>query len=886
MENSNEFIKTREDGKQVVKKVPPGYILIHRPTGMFFPPESHPGWNGVILDEDWELVDISSIASSVSSPSAPQQQSLQTSSQQQHKKQIQTSLKSNLETIQSALNLVSFLEDGEEVNIEELWESSVEFFEHSAINLKKVVEKTILEIERGVGSNKDRNVKKLLHLANELIDYLEETLKFFYLKGSTKKALSSGITIFSLVKQIINGNSIIKRFKEDLVPSKVEKSEKIFSGRFLYEIYDAIRQFEFSKRSLIMFNELLDLSTYFIKEKDLQKKQKYQLPIELLLSQIQKILKSRSGNFISVPIYEEFVEKGMFAFFVEYPEFLFRLIKKDLGIESNIKNSVHSGNGVFNYELDNGVYVVIEISKYFPGKENSFIPKSDYKYKGQQNYFLPILRIMNHDRISDEFSIRAKVYSSEGSEAKNLEKTFAYIPFSHGFESSFVMTHLLVFDVDKVDKIDEYKAFLEKTGRRAKKLSEIVESLDFKTLVKESVGSILYDVILKPTALGLSFLDFAFLKQLYPQIFEGEHSFSELDKLLKDLFGLKFLFPREEQILIDKEIVQVGPTSFYVSRRNLLSASLRYLSLIDYEYLRDKEGPIFEFTVKEKRPKELFDKSNDLAPEDIEDFKVLYRIAELSFVLSEKFFDSVLTEKDIIKALINSGIVVNSHKDLPFLYKISTKMLNALKEASSKNTAWVKYKGEAFEKMFLSILEAYLNDRYRGKEYSTSSLHRRLDLREIGYRALEIGNKRYLLYTQEEHGGIGDARMFIYDKSSNEVIPIIYELKAREKYIVPQLNSPRELYRSIHDVLLSFDSEASSYRIYKPYIYGIGIKSKQRGNYDIYFVDMNHGENLQSNVKKVKLDNKDAIIIYAPRVSITPFSLIGNSIVTSEETFD
>src|SRR5690606_28558100 len=105
---------------------------------------------------------------------------------------------------------------------------------------------------------------------------------------------------------------------------------------------------------------------------------KYQLPTELLLSQIQKILHSREGHFISVPIHGEFVDKGMFAFFISYPEFLFRLVRKDLGLEERVKSSVYAGNGVFNYELENGTSVVVEVSKYFPGKENLYIPKTDY----------------------------------------------------------------------------------------------------------------------------------------------------------------------------------------------------------------------------------------------------------------------------------------------------------------------------------------------------------------------------------------------------------------------------------------------------------------------------------------------------------------------------
>ncbi|BAK53690.1 hypothetical protein TMA_002 [Thermus phage TMA] len=881
MENFNEFIKIREDGKQVVKKVPPGYILLHKPTGMFFPPESSPGWKGVLLDEDWELVDVSFTNQNVLLSPMPQQSSVKENTKKtQTKRQINTQLKSEIKTIQSALKLSSFLESSDEVDIEDLWESSIEFLEHSIENLKELLEKAVLEIREKTSLNNEE--VKFLNSAQDLTDYLKTLLSLVSLKGDLRKSLSSGVSLSNLSKQIINGNFIYKRFKDALGK---RKSEGFFVGKFLYDIYDALRQFEFSKRSLSMFYELYEISEQFLKEKDLQKKKKYQLPMELLLSQIQKILNSRKGNFISVPIHEEFVDKGMFAFFVSYPEFLFNLVKKDLGIKEKIKSSVYAGNGVFNYELENGTYVVVEVSKYFPGKENLYVPKTDYKYKGQQNYFLPILRVLNYDKISDEFSIKARIYSDEEVEKKSIEKTFVYMPFSHGFESSFVVTHFLVFDADEIDKIEEYKRFLKKTEKRAKKISNIVDSLDFKTLVKESINSVLYDMMSRPPTLGLSFLDFLFLKQLYPKIFEGEHSFQEVDKLIKDLFGLKLLFPKDEQRLIDEEIFQAGPNSFYILRRNLLSASLRYLSLIDYEYNRNKSGPVFDFTVREKSPSEIFSEANNLAPNDLDDFDHLYRIAELSFTLASKFFDGSLTDRDIINTLLNSGLIKNFYKDLHSLYITSSLMIKELSQISSNITVWMKYKGGAFEKIFLKILEIYLNDRYNNKEYSTSSVKRRLEIQEIRYKAYEVGTNKYILYIKGEYGGIGDVRMFVYDKSSKEVIPIIYELKARDKYVVPQLNSSKELYRTIHDVLLSFDEKVTSYKIYKPYIYGIGVKAKQ-GTSDIYIVDMNNGENLAANIKKVKIKNKDAIIIYAPRVAVTPFSLIGNSVVTSEETFN
>ncbi|AZU97634.1 hypothetical protein PGDDIFCJ_00004 [Thermus phage YS40_Isch] len=880
MENSNEFIKIREDGKQVVKKVPPGYILLHKPTGMFFPPESSPGWRGVLLDEDWELVDISFTTQNVPLSPMPQQSTAQRNTPRtQAKKQIDAQIKDELETIQSALKLSSFLESKTEVNIEDLWESSVEFLEHSIENLKKSVEKAVLEFKGR--TNLDEKEEKFLNSAQSLIDYLETTLSLVYLRGDLKKSLSSGVNLPNLLKQISRGNSIYKRFKDTLEKRKVEN---YFTGRFLYDLYDALRQFEFSRRAISMFYELYKISEEFLKEKDLQKKKKYQLPTELLLSQIQKILHSREGHFISVPIHGEFVDKGMFAFFISYPEFLFRLVRKDLGLEERVKSSVYAGNGVFNYELENGTSVVVEVSKYFPGKENLYIPKTDYKYKGQQNYFLPILRTLNHDKISDEFSIKARIYSNEKVETKNIEKTFVYIPFSHGFESAFVVVHFLVFDANEIDKIEEYKKFLEKTKTRAKKLSNIVDSLNFRSLVKESISSILYDMMSRPPALGLSFLDFLFLKQLYPKIFEGEHSFQEIDKLIKDLFGLKLLFPKDEQRLIDEEIFQVGPNSFYISRRNLLSASLRYLSLIDYEYNRDKSGPVFNFTVREKSPKELFSEADNLAPKDIDDFEHLYKIAEVSFNLVDKFFSGLLTDKDVTNALLGSGLIENFYRDIYSLYMTSSSIMDELNRLSSNSYAWMQYKGGAFEKVFLKILEYYLNDRYSNKEYSTASVKRRLEAQGIKYKAYEVGSNKYILYIKDEYGGIGDVRMFIYDKSSREVVPIIYELKARDKYVVPQLNSPKELYRTIHDVLLSFDGKAQTYKIYKPYIYGIGVKSKNR-IHDVYIVDMNIGGNLVANTKKVKIKNKDAIIIYAPRVAVTPFSLIGNSIVTSEEAF-
>ncbi len=899
--SGNEFIVVRPDGTQVVKIVPPGQVLVHLPTGYYFMEYTRPGWRGVLLDQDWALMDynvfyaqqnarfLAGVQPSISLPKKV--------------RQVKVTVTDELKEIENAVKDLSFFNKRDYEEVEEFYLNFVEDLYEDAVSGEEFF-KTLVDFFNSQGQQ-------------DFATLSENLLEFF---RSTKEFLDTSPNVFKNLGGVFDFRNLLAHIKtfEQLYSPIIKLKTELRKSRqpyFLSRLERFYKNVSFGIKRLQLLLELKELLDKYKKESKLEQKMLWTISIDLVYTQLQRLEAIRNLPVEDVPILAENEQSETIKHFFSYkPEELLTLLGDEIKRiypefdPSSIVHIQEVKEGIYEFSDRQNTKIIVK-TELASERPHIYLQTTLVTYKGK-NFFAPMpLRLYNLNQTSVPIRFKLNVIRNDGhSVSDEKEKVLEFFPFSYTFSSGNLLVSYFVVDSDDKETKRKVSGYHEKTRQRLSKLNKLLENADSRSVLK-AIAPI---VILSSKKYGSNYLgfelaDLLLLKDLYPGAFSDNPKIDDIRRFVRDVFGVKHLFSKEDQEKLEAGLEDSGAYEVFIPYTYLLQSSLKLLSRYDFSYLREGMGIQLDFSLKEFSPSDVIgnDKKSFIFKkiffdeETSEEFMVLY--AKYAHELTMQLFNTnaPVTEQDVIDFIKNNNALDFLYKNgIPTdLRKISEFAKNVADFANElkfqKRVDWRNFKGQMLENLMIGFLRLILSSSFKENRRSTKNLESRIRLEkdeDIEFFEYEVDKDRSFVLIKEEKGGIADIRTMFVNKSTGDVVPFLYELKSRDKVVIPQLNSARELYRYYHDVLeVLLQGGTKKVTIHLPKLSAIGVigsSVKPEDQYEIYYADLNRrSQKPLLDVQEKTLGGKKYKKIFAPKTKLHPYSFSVGSFVSSEIAF-
>lgn len=900
----------KPDGTQVVKRVPDGYYLVHVPSGFYFPPGSQPGWKGILLDQDWDLVPVRevSIAKKNYKPSF-QQKGQSAKYMLRQNKEVQFVVHDEIEKIEKMLqqNFYKHLvkSDLQSKKIRKVYE---ELLQH----LEKFVELFNLfdnKIQSSIGQIKHLKTKQKLENSFQNVKTAVLQIQSLLSSKSALKSVVSFKDLMSIYKPMLD----VVEFVNELAKRKnfvgfeklhIEGLKSIFALRMLGLLSDLV---SLAERVGNVGNQPLSP----------QELEVYGNFVNLVLTQLDRAVAILSNPVFISSVYGDYnFEEAVKNNFLDVPEALLEFIydsynspELDAFKKKEIDRIFVNDTTVLVKFKDNAeLQISLEDPRtgiYYP-----FVMPS--VYRGRNILSPAVLRIYDTEKASGFVNFGVSVIlKDKTSEEHELSLQLKFVPISYYFSESGIHT---LYSLDRGEK--ELKSAIDRARARFNKLKELYSLVDVEDLMRNLSQKLFSKSSTQEEIyLAVEILDYLLLIERNRDIFLGGsnvHAVKAKD-LVRKLFGVYNLFGKEDREKLDSNCVEIGDNIYY-PYTYVLAASLLNLSQLDYVYARNEQGILLNFKLKSSR--EFINDVNTnhevlemlSTPEENLLAKTLdFLIEQINYLISNKF----VPESEISKYTAqNLDAFLREDPRFPLLdQKIKNEILRLFIDDVLKNHEELiqksdhHYIGAMFERLFVSTLRSLIMINAHDT-YSTVNITKN-KVNDIPVIKIDLDKKTSIFFLMDEKGGVGDVRILIVN-NGEKVLPILYELKTRSKVIVPQIHSVADLYETMKSVLTNYYGE-KEFEVYTPKLYAFGLKKPEKFEIEgatPYIIDMNEDyivssvPNLQpiveerETMRKIRQQshfvdkNFKYVVIKKSHALVSPYSYMVTSISLPESDID
>lgn len=801
------YIDYDKDGTPIVRRVPEGHALINRRTNVYFPENSEPGWNGIKLTGDWELIKL----------------------------------------VEQENILIPHRTSGNKL---EIFEGKIRSF----LKRENLVYEAIEELNHSfakVGVEIDS-----YEYLNSAIEFLENQIRF--ISEEINKFVSNGITfpgIYEVIKKFDEVKEVFNDIKETNPRSRffnIQKPEFTFTILYNYlektlrdisNIYDTLPQYTFLPTSL---------STFFYKKNRLFSRVYLEI-VRYLRNyslEVEKIFSDKNP--------EDFEAKKIFA--KEYKrniDLLFDVVKNDIPLIFAVEDLKQYGKKAVDAYFERFAIEFLDLILYSIGRPFSIKDVSSVNVEKKNRELILDVKLKNGDKYtiikSQEKNLNPMFFPSE----KNI---FHYFSSDVGpfFIDGIAENYDLAFDVkvieEKQQTPSETKDFSVSLVLRPfnyqfdSGLSKIVYIPQTKSEEKRDFGEI--------KAVAKSILDRTLHRILFSEmkaIFTGSggHGLSNIfpgiiaeilsinglinassdwddfyRRLYKSIAGRMYNLSSFEQKMLEKEIID---EKVY---RKVPSAALLMLG-INHSFKIMKILGIpqnVKVSVIKKEPNQIV----------FEQDKGVVLLSD-----TEKFIDFISSVNIVVSNLFQMNEEKISSNDL--LLRLRQKAVfddqnlqNAVVSVASRKYLEIPNmnKGEAYEEVFLDIFLEALKE-YLGTNYYYNRFQGQYTKKNFDVVHFDLGGGKKIVFVNNPYKtGVSDITFLFVNDKTREVIPFCLELKARKEIVVPQIYSAREISMILNEVGARY---FPGYVIYRPKLFGLGFfEEKQKGKkkYYPYTIDM------------------------------------------------
>lgn len=801
------YIDYDKDGTPIVRRVPEGHALINRRTNVYFPENSEPGWNGIKLTGDWELIKLTD-QRNILVPHRYSGNKLEI-----FEGEIRSFLKRENLVYEAIEELdKSFSKVGVEVDSYEYLNSAIEFIEEQIRFISKEINKFVSNNITFPGIYEA--IKKFDEV-KEVFEDIKETnprSRFF----SAQKPEFTFTVLYNYLEKILKNLSNIydalpqSSFSPNSVSTFFYKKNRLFSRVYL-EIIRYLRNYSLEVERIFSDKNPKDFEAKKIFAKE------YKRNIDLLFD----VVKNDIPLIFAVEDLKQYGKKAVDAYFerfaVEFLDLVLYSIGRPFSMESVSSVNVEKKNRelILNVKLKNGdKYTIIKLQEedlnpmFYPSEKNIF------------HYFSSDIGPFFIDGIAENYDLSFDVKIIEEkqqmpSKTKNFSISMVLRPFNYQFDSGLSKIVYI-----PQTKIEEKRDFEE--------IRALAKSILDRTLHRTLFGE-LRSIFTGFGGHGLS--------NVFPGIIAEILSINGLinassdwgdfyRRLHKSIAGRMYNLSSFEQKVLEKEIIDEGVYRKVPSSALLMlgiNHSLKIMKLLGIPQN-------VKVSVAKKEPNQItFDQDKGtILLSDNEKF--IDFISSINVVVSDLFqmAEEKVAPSDLLLKLRQKSVFDDQNLQNAIISVASRKYL----EMPEMN------KGEAYEKVFLDIfleaLKAYLGTNYYYNRFQGQYTKKSFDIAHF-----DLGGGKKIVFADNPYKtGISDITFLFVNDKTKEVIPFCLELKARREIVIPQLYSAREISMILNEVGARY---FPGYMIYRPKLFGLGFfEEKQKGKkkYYPYTIDM------------------------------------------------